>query len=168
MVAAPPSPPQRPDTAAVRQRSDLVADVQRELIQLGFYEGAVDGVLGPRTSQAIRDFEQSQGLKISGEPSLMLLDVMRRARVKPATTGSVPATTGSVPAAEIRPSTRVLSVQRVLARLGYGPLQLSGIPDAATRGAIEQFERDRGLARSGEISDRLVQELATVTGGPVE
>lgn len=173
-VATPtPVPPQRPDTAAVRQRSDLVADTQRELTQLGFYEGAVDGLHGPRTGQAIRDFEQSQGLKITGEPSLMLLDVMRRARAKPGTTGSVPATTapattGSVPATETRPSTRVLSVQRVLARLGYGPLQLSGLPDIATRNAVEQFERDRGLARSGEISDRLIRELATVTGSPVE
>lgn len=168
IVAAPPTPPQRPETAAVRQRSDLVADVQRELVQLGFYEGAVDGVLGPRTTQAIRDFEQSQGLKIGGEPSPMLLDVMRRARAKPGSTGTVPGTTGSVPVAETRPSTRVLSIQRVLARLGYGPLQLSGIPDPATRSAVERFERDRGLAKSGEISDRLVQELATVTGGPVE
>jgi peptidoglycan hydrolase-like protein with peptidoglycan-binding domain len=170
-----PVPPQRPaDTASVRQRSDLVADTQRELTQLGFYEGTVDGLLGPRTTQAIRDFEQSQGLKIGGEPSLMLLDVMRRARgAKPGTTGSVPvgtapATTGSIATTETRPSTRVLSVQRVLARLGYGPLQMSGLPDVATRGAVEQFERDRGLARTGEISDRLIRELATVTGSPIE
>lgn len=163
-----PVPPQRPDTAAVRPRSDLVADTQRELTQLGFYDGALDGLHGPRTAQAIRDFEQSQGLKITGEPSLMLLDVMRRARAKPENTGSVPAKSADVAAAETRPSTRVLAVQRVLARLGYGPLQLSGLPDAATRDAVQQFERDRGLARSGEISDRLIKELATVTGSPVE
>lgn len=160
-ASTPPAPPQRPDTAAVRQRSDLVADVQRELTALGFYEGAIDGLLGPRTGQAIRDFEQSQGLKITGDPSTMLLDVMRRARARPGTTGSIPAN-------EPRPSTRVLAVQRVLARLGYGPLHLSGVPDAATREAVEQFERDRGLAKTGEISERLVKELATVTGNPVE
>ncbi|MEX0591347.1 MAG: peptidoglycan-binding domain-containing protein, partial [Xanthobacteraceae bacterium] len=156
-----PVPPQRPDTAAVRTRSELVANVQRELRQLGFYDGVVDGLLGPRTDQAIREFEKAQGLKISGEPSPMLLDVMRRARAKPETTGSVAP-------AEPRPSTRVLAVQRVLARLGYGPVKLSGIPDPATRAAIEQFERDRGLARSGEIGDRLLAELATVTGAPVQ
>jgi peptidoglycan hydrolase-like protein with peptidoglycan-binding domain len=160
-IAVAPPPPQRPDTAAVRPRSDLVFNMQRELAQLGFYDGAADGLLGPRTEQAIRDFEKSQGLKISGEPSATLLDVMRRARAKPETTGSVTP-------AEARPSTRVLAVQRVLARLGYGPVKLNGVPDAATRSAITQFERDRGLTRSGEVSERLLAELKTVTGGPVE
>jgi peptidoglycan hydrolase-like protein with peptidoglycan-binding domain len=158
---ATPVPPQRPDTAAVRTRSDLVASIQRELAQLGYYDGVVDGLLGPRTDQAIREFEKAQGLKISGEPSPMLLDVMRRAQRRTETTGSV---TAAAP----RPSTRVLAVQRVLARLGYGPVKMSGIPDPATRTAIEQFERDRGLSRSGEIGDRLLAELAAVTGTAVE
>jgi peptidoglycan hydrolase-like protein with peptidoglycan-binding domain len=160
-VVAAPLPPQRPDTATVRARSDLVANMQRELSQLGFYDGATDGMLGPRTEQAIRDFEKLQGLKTTGEPSATLLDVMRRARAKPDATGSIAA-------AETRPSTRVLAVQRVLARLGYGPVKLSGVPDAATRSAIEQFERDRGLSRTGEVGDRLIKELATITGTPVE
>jgi peptidoglycan hydrolase-like protein with peptidoglycan-binding domain len=159
-VPVTPVPPQRPETAAVRPRSELVVNVQRELAQLGLYDGTVDGLLGPRTEQAIREFEKRQGLKISGEPSAMLLDVMRRARPRPETTGAVAP-------AEPRPSTRVLAVQRSLARLGYGPVKLSGIPDAATRAAIEQFERDRGLARSGEIGERLLAELSAVTGAPI-
>jgi peptidoglycan hydrolase-like protein with peptidoglycan-binding domain len=191
-IPTPPQPIQRPETAAVRPRSDLVASMQRELNQLGIYDGAADGLLGPRTDQAIREFEKSQGLKITGEPTVTLLDMMRRAKpktgttgslakdAKPDTTGSVskndarPETTGSIakhePATktEARPSSRVLAVQRVLARLGYGPVKLSGLPDSATRTSIEQFERDRGLKRSGEVSDRLVAELAVVTGTPVE
>jgi peptidoglycan hydrolase-like protein with peptidoglycan-binding domain len=160
---AAPAPPQRPEppAAVVRTRSDLVASMQRELAQLGFYDGPVDGMLGPRTEQAIRDFEKAQGLKISGEPSTLLLDVMRRARPRAETTGS------TTPA-EPRPSTRVLAVQRTLARLGYGPVKFSGVPDGATRAAIEQFERDRGLARSGEIGERLFSELAAVTGSPIQ
>jgi hypothetical protein len=47
-------------------------------------------------------------------------------------------------------------------------VKLSGVPDAATRSAIGQFERDRGLSRTGEVSERLLAELATVTGTPVE
>ena len=191
-IPTPPQPLQRPETAAVRPRSDLVANMQRELTQLGLYEGVADGMLGPRTDQAIREFEKSQGLKITGEPTATLLDVMRRARPKTGSTGSVAKdakpdaiasiakndagldTTGSIaknePVArtEARPSSRVLAVQRVLARLGYGPVKLSGLPDAATRTSIEQFERDRGLKRTGEVNDRLVAELAVVTGTPVE
>lgn len=156
-----PVPQPRPDTAVVRGRSDLVLDIQRELANRGYYDGTVDGVPGPRTSQAIRDFEQAQGMKQTGEPSDALLANIFKARSrKKEPTGSV--------TPETRPSTRVLAVQRVLARLGYGPVKLTGLADPATRAAIEQFERDRGVAKSGEINDRLVAELAKVTGTPVE
>lgn len=158
---AAPVPPQRPDTAGVRGRSELVLDIQRALAQRGYYDGAVDGLPGPRTNQAIRDFEQAQGLKVTGEPHEALLAHIFKARARKETTGTLQP-------AEPRPSTRVLAVQRVLARLGYGPVNFSGLPDPATRGAIEQFERDRGLSKSGEIGDRLLAELAKVTGAPVE
>ncbi len=162
VVNAMPVPQPRPDTAAVRGRSELVLDIQRELTSRGYYEGTVDGLPGPRTIQAIRDFEQAQGLKPTGEATDALLAHIFKARPRKKDT------TGSLSPADPRPTTRVLAVQRVLARLGYGPVKLTGTADPATRGAIEQFERDRGLIKSGEISDRLVAELAKVTGTPVE
>jgi peptidoglycan hydrolase-like protein with peptidoglycan-binding domain len=162
LTSATPVPIPRPEAAAApRGRSELLLDIQRELANRGYYDGTVDGLPGPRTTQAIRDFEQAQGLKQTGEPSDAVLAHIFKARSrKKDTTGSV--------APEVRASTRVLAVQRVLARLGYGPVKLTGLSDTATRNAIEQFERDRGLAKSGEINDRLVTELAKVTGAPVE
>lgn len=157
---ATPVPPPRPETASIR-KPGLVLDIQRGLAERGYYSGDVDGMPGPRTQQAIRDFEQAQGLKPTGEASEALLARVLRARARADVTGSIAP-------AEPRPSTRVLSVQRVLARLGYGPVKLSGLPDPDTKTAIERFERDRGLTKSGEIGDRLLQELATVTGAPVE
>jgi peptidoglycan hydrolase-like protein with peptidoglycan-binding domain len=160
-VAAP-VPPQRPEITAGRSRTDLVLDIQRELAQRGYYDGAVDGLLGPRTDQAIRDFEQAQGLRIIGEPSDALLGQIRKARAKSEITGSLR------PSGESPGSSRVLTVQRVLARLGYGPVRLNGISDLATRASIERFEHDRNLPVSGEITDRLIRELAAVTGAPLE
>lgn len=162
VVNTTPVPQPRPDTAAVRSRTDLILDIQRELANRGYYDGTVDGVPGPRTSQAIRDFEQAQGMKQTGEPSDTLLAHIFKARSRKKDP------TGSVAPEPARASTRVLAVQRVLARLGYGPVKLTGLADPATRAAIEQFERDRGITKSGEINDRLVAELAKVTGAPVE
>jgi peptidoglycan hydrolase-like protein with peptidoglycan-binding domain len=156
-----PVPAPRPEAAAVRAKGGIVLDIQRALAERGYYDGVADGVLGPRTQQAIRDFEQSQKMKPTGEPNEALLARILRARPR----GEV---TGSVPAATSEPSTKVLAVQRVLSRLGYGPVKFSGTPDAATRGAIERFEKDRGLTRTGEIGERLIAELAVVTGSPVE
>ena len=53
----------------MRSRADIISDIQRELSRRGLYDGPVDGVLGPKTDSAIRDFEMSAKLKVTGEPS---------------------------------------------------------------------------------------------------
>jgi hypothetical protein len=68
----------------------------------------------------------------------------------------------------IGPSPRILAVQRVLSNYGYGQIKLTGVLDDATSGAIERFEREHKLPVSGRVSDRLVNELAAMTGHPVE
>jgi hypothetical protein len=68
----------------------------------------------------------------------------------------------------IGPSQRVQAVQRVLSEYGYGQLKPSGVVDEATGQAIEKFEREHKLPVSGRISDKLVNELAAMTGHPIE
>lgn len=65
---------------------------------------------------------------------------------------------------EIVSSRRVAAVQRVLSDYGYGQLAISGEIDAATRTAIRKFELARQLPATGQVSDRLVRELAAMTG----
>ena len=62
----------------------------------------------------------------------------------------------------------MLAVQRALADFGYGQIKPTGVEDADTRAAIEKFERSRQLPVTGTISDRLVRELAAMTGRPLE
>ncbi len=68
----------------------------------------------------------------------------------------------------IAPSKRVMAVQRALADFGYGQIKPSGQFDPATKAAIEKFERDHKLPVTGQISDRLVRDLAAMTGRPLE
>jgi hypothetical protein len=68
----------------------------------------------------------------------------------------------------IGPSPRIVAVQRVLSSYGYGQIKPSGMLDDATSQAIEKFERERKLPVTGRVSDRLVSELAAMTGHPVE
>lgn len=71
--------------------------------------------------------------------------------------------TGAVrPPADVPASPRILGVQKSLSRLGYGPLKPDGLTGAGTRAAIQRFQKDRGLPVDGEVSDRLVRELAAV------
>jgi peptidoglycan hydrolase-like protein with peptidoglycan-binding domain len=68
----------------------------------------------------------------------------------------------------IGPSPRIVAVQRVLSSYGYGQIKPTGMLDDATGHAIEKFEREHKLPVSGRVSDRLVSELAAMTGHPVE
>jgi peptidoglycan hydrolase-like protein with peptidoglycan-binding domain len=176
--AAVPLPRVRPSDAvaakaepAARSRTDIVADIQRELAKRNFYDGPADGISGPKTDAAIRDFAQAAGLKVAGEPTEELLRTLARSSVKASPGRGTAAAPAHVdPIAElIAPSPkRVLAVQRALAEAGYGQVKPTGIFGPDTRAAIEKFERERKLPITGQISDRLMRELAALTGQPLE
>ena len=48
-------------------RGDDVATLQGRLTEMGFNCGRVDGVFGPRTENAVREFQQSVGVNIDGK-----------------------------------------------------------------------------------------------------
>lgn len=58
----------------------------------------------------------------------------------------------------------VAAIQRALNRLGYGPVKADGIFGSGTKLALERFERDRKLPVTGEISPRVLKELAAASG----
>jgi len=47
--------------------SAAVAQLQRELGQLNYYEGPVDGIMGPQTIAAIKDLQRQAGLPQTGQ-----------------------------------------------------------------------------------------------------
>ena len=153
-------------------RLQLIASIQRELTRKGFYDGPADGIWGSKTDTAVRDFIQAAGLKINAEPSDALLRTVSTSNAKPSNTGSV-STAAADPIARliappIAPSKRITAVQRALADFGFGQIKPTGVFDADTRAAVEKFERERRLPVDGQISDRLVRELAGMTGRPLE
>ena len=69
-----------PLTFPMSQRTlgDITMDIQRELARRGFYDGSVNGLYGPKTHAAIRDFEHTAGLKPSIQPNEALLQAILR------------------------------------------------------------------------------------------
>ncbi|SFV35950.1 Putative peptidoglycan binding domain-containing protein [Devosia crocina] len=66
---------------ALRPATDktLVSDIQRGLASLGFFHGAIDGNPGPETSRAIREFENFNRYRITGQVQPDLVDLLRQA-----------------------------------------------------------------------------------------
>jgi peptidoglycan hydrolase-like protein with peptidoglycan-binding domain len=73
----------------------------------------------------------------------------------------------SVPASGVG-SHKVAAVQRALTEYGYGQLKPTGVVGTDTQAAIQKFEKARKLPVTGQMSDRLVRELAATIGHPVE
>lgn len=139
----------------------VVEDVQRQLFAGGYYKGAVDGVVGKRTREAIQAYQRATGLEMTGEPSAMLAEHIRfTRRIAEASlfTGTVEPDPGAAARARIR------RIQTGLAELAYSPGEISGDMTGQTRMAIKLFQRDRGLDETGEISGELLTELNKLSG----
>jgi len=97
------------------------------------------------------------------------------------TTSAVPATTANIPrppmtvpvstrvdSVPVSGSHRVAAVQRALTEYGYGQLKPTGVVGSDTQAAIQKFEKVRKLPVTGQVSDRLVRELASTIGHSIE
>ena len=83
-----------------------VEEVQRALLESGIYRGAVDGVNGQRTKLAIQQYQQANGLPVTGEASKTLAThVLYTNKLKAASefTGSVD------PAPQVAPTSSVVT-----------------------------------------------------------
>jgi hypothetical protein len=69
---------------------------------------------------------------------------------------------------EPRPDARVISVQKALTKLGYGPLKADGFLGSTTRQALERFERDKKLPVTGGLGTRTTRQLASTSGTQIE
>jgi hypothetical protein len=77
-ASAPPvttAPP--PAAAQPLSGRTLLAGIQRELSRLGYDPGPVDGLMGNRTRNAIRAYQQTAGMVEDGQPSTTLLARLR-------------------------------------------------------------------------------------------
>lgn len=60
--------------------ADQIKAVQMLLVELNLLRDVPDGMLGPLTRTAIRDYEKAAGLRITGEPSKALFDSLKDKR----------------------------------------------------------------------------------------
>ncbi len=150
--------------AGKRERRDrpaaagLLMQVQQGLQGLGYFTGPVDGVDGERTRVAVRQYQAKNGLAPTGRINRELLNRIRYSAK------SVAASRVKLGSEGPPPDQRVILVQTGLAELGYRPGTIDGFVGDGTRRAIREFEMDRGLPRTGEISPRLLAELKKISG----
>jgi peptidoglycan hydrolase-like protein with peptidoglycan-binding domain len=60
--------------------ASVVYDVQVELRRVGYNPGPLDGVIGPRTREAIRRFQRDYGHAVTGQATADLLTALKSVR----------------------------------------------------------------------------------------
>ena len=108
-----------------------------------------------------RPISRPRGCRWTGQPSPGLAEHIRYTR-EVAEAALFTGTIEADPDAERR--AQICRVQTGLAELAYGPGEINGEMNDQTHDAIMQFERDRGMTVTGEISEDLLSELTKLSG----
>jgi soluble lytic murein transglycosylase-like protein len=119
-----------------------IPGLQVALKQRGFYKGHVDGVAGPLTAQAVRDFQRSKRLHVDG----LAGPQTRRAlgRLGRPLFGSRTLARGAI-------GWDVSVLQFLLARRGVAAPRLNGNFGPGTRAAVIRFQRRARLPQDGIV-----------------
>ena len=128
-------------------------EVQRHLKELGVYSGAVDGIWGRDSQEALERFQQTRGLQVTSNLNQATLATMG---IKPADLLSLGDQPGAMAGRDVRGGAlnadAVRSIQSRLKQFGFYAGEADGIWGDSTQAALERFQRDRGLQVSGSVN----------------
>jgi peptidoglycan hydrolase-like protein with peptidoglycan-binding domain len=124
-------------------REARLQQVQKRLQAAGFYSGPIDGMPGPQTKAALRQYQAKHGLPATGE----LDDATRKALG-----------VTEVPEAPDREA-RLQQVQKRLQVAGFYTGLVDGVPGPETRTALRQYQVKHGLPATGELDEATRRSL---------
>jgi peptidoglycan hydrolase-like protein with peptidoglycan-binding domain len=117
-----------------------IAALQVALHARGLYQGALDGRLGPKTTEAVRAFQRRQGLHVDGIPG---------ARTRAALGPYAKYELGSRFLQRGATGWDVAELQFMLASRGLFPVPPNGRYGARTASAVHRYQRRSGLTSDG-------------------
>jgi peptidoglycan hydrolase-like protein with peptidoglycan-binding domain len=137
--------------------------VQKKLTELGLFDGAVDGYYGPRTAQAIRAFEERNGMTPTGALSREVVDAILRADAA----GMVPVQRQAVAAPAPQPVTPPAPVQQVAVQQAPVPVQPVTQPDRVVAQLPPLSPIDDAVDTVGNAAAQTIDSIvAAVDGRP--
>ena len=135
-----------------------VLDVQQFLANNGFNPGPIDGQSGPKTKEAVKEFQNTKGLFADGIVGNKTKAAMR------AYTGCESANTCQARNNTGAKLDTIADVQTYLANNGFNPGIIDGKMGSYTREAIKAFQRKVGLIPDGVAGARTKAEMKSFTG----
>lgn len=135
-----------------------IEEVQFVLKEAGYETGTTDGRIGKETRNAIKEFQESLGLKSTGyldETSLSQIEQLKK--TKEALTKKYKVTVKEAPEGKAIVSAK--DIQTALKNAGFDPGPIDGKIGPKTRQAIREFQRSKGLTPDGVVGPKTWVEL---------
>lgn len=134
-----------------------VVDLQTRLQALGFDLGnrGIDGVFGPSTELAVKEFQQGIGILADGIVGEITWNEIVEASYRAG--GRIYLYLRQPPFR----GTDVMELQRMLNDLGFDPGAVNGIFDGRTARALKEFQRNAGLTADGVVDHGVFKVLKT-------
>ena len=149
--------------ASVAQAPDyshhMVRDAQLQLMNDGYYTGTIDGVDGPLTHAAIRQYQQDNNLAVNGHldrqtRDSLLQNVNEANREVNEANREVPENYAVVSS----PAT-IRATQRQLKAEGFYKGAVDGQMGAETQSSIREFQRNSNLSVTGQLDQGTLSRL---------
>lgn len=166
--------------AVTTPSQERVMVMQRELAERGLYDGKIDGIAGPETQSALREFQNRNGLQPTGELNASTADALGMNGEKQPVAGTDTAAPVQAPSSVERHTQPALEdssanvqlsslsmeqakeLQERLQLLGFYRGEIDGRPGPATRSALQQyFQAQADLAARGVISNSAIGMFGT-------
>lgn len=146
---------QRQTSLREGDRGPAVRELQQRLDGNGLFSPTIDGIYGPETTRAVRQFQQIRGLDVTGIADEDTLDDLGVDLDLLAVGLSHPAH-GFISGDSIGPNSSledIRNLQRVLRTFGFD-LEVDGVYGPATTQAVRAYEQTSGLTPVDGIADR--------------
>ena len=140
--------------------------LQQALVNAGIsLAGGVDGVFGPATEAAVKAYQRSRGLPMTGRGDAATLNALGRGA--PASSSPTPSSPSSNVLARGARGDAVRRLQLALMQAGiFVPGGADGIFGPATETALKTYQRRKGLSATGRLDSATAAALGLGGGTP--
>ena len=140
-------PKATPIITTATTKSTEVSKLQELLSKRGFYNGAVDGIMGPQTRSAIIAAQKNYGLVTDGIAGVQTMAALESgASTVSIASNNAPTSSNTTAAAGDK---NVVELQQLLAKRGFYNGAIDGVKGAQTNAAIAAAQKAYGLTIDG-------------------
>jgi peptidoglycan hydrolase-like protein with peptidoglycan-binding domain len=144
-------------TTATTKSADI-SNLQELLSKRGFYNGAVDGIMGSQTRAAIIAAQRNYGLATDGIAGTQTLAALESGASN-VNIATKPSTTSPAPTVTTTGDTNVMALQQLLAKRGFYNGAIDGVKGAQTSAAITAAQKAYGLTTDGIAGRQTIAAL---------